>query len=204
MLGRRLVVAAVALCLLTCAAAQSSSVYAKGLSVGKIQLNVEEKAGPPVLVPNSPVTDNTVGSATTFILVCGMVGIFFAVFLFLQVRAISLTTHNESLQPLMVVSTSASDEELITVYETIKAGAQAFLWAEYQICFVFVAIFAVVILLLVSHSGTDATSSWDFNTGFLTALSFVVGNHPECKMCVCVYVCVYTHFRVATHTFRRN
>jgi H+-translocating diphosphatase len=61
------------------------------------------------------------------------------------------------------------------VYETIKAGARAFLWAEYQICFVFVAVFAVVILLLVSHSGTDATSSWDFNTGFLTALSFVVG-----------------------------
>jgi H+-translocating diphosphatase len=36
-------------------------------------------------------------------------------------------------------------------------------------------VFAVVILLLVSHSGTDATSSWDVNTGFLTALSFVVG-----------------------------
>jgi hypothetical protein len=35
-----------------------------------------------------------VGSATMFILVCGMIGIFFAIFLFLQVRAISLTTHN--------------------------------------------------------------------------------------------------------------
>jgi len=33
----------------------------------------------------------------------------------------------------MVVSTSASDEELITIYETIKAGARAFLWAEYQV-----------------------------------------------------------------------
>merc|ERR1719329_1190006 len=175
MAGRQLLVAAVALCLLVCAAAQSSPVYAEGLTVGKIQLNVNVQLAAAPVDPPLPPGDSTVLSASTFIFVCGTVGIIFAIFLFLQVRAISLNTQSESLQPLMVVSTSASDEELITIYETIKAGARAFLWAEYQICFVFVAVFAVVILVLVSHGGSEVTSSWDFNTGFLTALSFVIG-----------------------------
>ncbi|EKX46666.1 hypothetical protein GUITHDRAFT_162896 [Guillardia theta CCMP2712] len=65
-----------------------------------------------------------------------------------------------------------SDEELITIYETIRAGARAFLWAEYQICFIFVAGFSVLILLMVSHTNTNG---WDFTVGGLTALSFIVG-----------------------------
>jgi hypothetical protein len=88
-------------------------VYATELSVGKIQLNVEEKLAGQEPVPLSLHRQHTVGSAKIFILVCGTIGIFVAIFLFLQVRAISLTTHNESLKPLMVVSTSTSDQELI-------------------------------------------------------------------------------------------
>jgi hypothetical protein len=56
---------------------------------------VEEKLAKPV--PNSPFTDSTVGSATRFILVYCLIGIFFARFLFVRVRSISLTTHNENL-----------------------------------------------------------------------------------------------------------
>ena len=36
-------------------------------------------------------------------------------------------------------------------------------------------VFAVVIVLLVSHNGANATASWDLSAGCLTALSFVVG-----------------------------
>jgi len=39
---------------------------------------------------------------------------------------------SDDMQPL--VSHTASDQELITIYETIRAGARAFLWAEYQVC----------------------------------------------------------------------
>ena len=53
--------------------------YATGLSVGKIQLNVEEKLAGQEPVPNSPFTDNTVGSAKMFIIVCCTIGIFFAI-----------------------------------------------------------------------------------------------------------------------------
>ncbi len=36
-------------------------------------------------------------------------------------------------------------------------------------------VFAVVIVLLVSHNGANATAAWDLSAGCLTALSFVVG-----------------------------
>jgi hypothetical protein len=39
--------------------------------------------------------------------------------------------HADDMQPL--VSHTASDEELFSIYETIRAGARAFLWAEYQV-----------------------------------------------------------------------
>jgi hypothetical protein len=38
-----------------------------------------------------------------------------------------------------------------------------------------VVVFAVVIVLLVSHNGANATAAWDLSAGCLTALSFVVG-----------------------------
>ena len=37
----------------------------------------------------------------------------------------------DDMQPLR--SNSASDQELIAIYETIREGAKAFLWAEYKV-----------------------------------------------------------------------
>lgn len=34
---------------------------------------------------------------------------------------------------------------------SVRSGAKAFLWAEYQICFIFIAGFGIVIFILVSH-----------------------------------------------------
>jgi len=111
-----------------------------------------------------------------FVFTCGAVGILFSLFLFWNVSLVSLQSQPDDMQPL--VSHTASDEELITIYETIRAGARAFLWAEYQICAIFVAIFSVIIVVLVSHTGGSTASGasvWDFKSGLLTALSFVVG-----------------------------
>jgi len=127
----------------------------------------------PVSAPPNIDGDATVVQASMFVFSCGIIGILFSLFLFWNVSMVSLKTQPDDLQPL--VGHAASDDELITIYETIRAGARAFLWAEYKICAIFVAIFSVIIVVLVSHSGTNATSAWDFNSGFLTALSFVVG-----------------------------
>jgi len=171
--------AALALCLLAYASAQSSPVRASGVAVGKIELVVPEVivlAGTEDPAPN-PIpdsgADSSVSSASLFVFSCGAIGVLFALFLFFNVSAISLQSKPDDMQPL--VSHTASDEELFSIYETIRAGARAFLWAEYQICFMFVVVFGVLIMLLVSHSGNNVTAAWDFKAGFLTALSFVIG-----------------------------
>jgi len=91
------------------------------------------------------------------------------------VSQISLTQETEE-QSLLVKSEKESDEELVVIYETIQEGAKAFLWAEYQICFLFIAVFSVLILLLCSHGNApDGATVWNWHIGGLTALSFIIG-----------------------------
>mmetsp|Transcript_39001 Transcript_39001/g.92086 ORF Transcript_39001/g.92086 Transcript_39001/m.92086 type:complete len:904 (-) Transcript_39001:148-2859(-) len=118
--------------------------------------------------PKPAAGDDTTLMADIFIFTCGFIGILFAIFLFMCVSAISLGSGRDEERSL---TGGGSDEELVTIYETIREGAKAFLWAEYQICFIFVVAFGFIIFILVSHSG----ASWDFSAGGLTALSFVVG-----------------------------
>ena len=54
------------------------------------------------------------------------------------------------------------------VYERIEEGAEAFLSAEYEICFRFCIAFSLMILVLISWGQT-------FGQGFLTAISFLLG-----------------------------
>lgn len=73
-------------------------------------------------------------------------------------------------------SNKESDEELKEIYETIREGAQSFLWAEYQICFIFIAVFGLLILVLTSRvSDEEGNGVWEWNIGALTATSFLVG-----------------------------
>jgi Na+/H+-translocating membrane pyrophosphatase len=76
----------------------------------------------------------------------------------------------------LVASNKESDEELKEIYETIREGAQSFLWAEYQICFIFIAVFGLLILVLTSRvSDAEGNGVWEWNIGALTATSFLVG-----------------------------
>mmetsp|Transcript_53393 Transcript_53393/g.141543 ORF Transcript_53393/g.141543 Transcript_53393/m.141543 type:complete len:905 (+) Transcript_53393:30-2744(+) len=126
-------------------------------------------------IPDGPADSKA--HADSFIFITGVIGILFAFFLYFTVARISLTAHDEdSERGSLTQSTKASDEELIVIYETIREGAKDFLFSEYKICFIFVAIFSVLICLLVSHT-TDATgaSVWDFKTGIHTTIAFIVG-----------------------------
>jgi Na+/H+-translocating membrane pyrophosphatase len=74
----------------------------------------------------------------------------------------ALATHHGKHSPRKEV------EMLREVYEAISAGAEAFLFAEYSICALFVAITSLIIFALIS---------WSQNTtlAFLTSAAFVLG-----------------------------
>jgi Na+/H+-translocating membrane pyrophosphatase len=66
--------------------------------------------------------------------------------------------------------------QLIEIYNTINEGAQSFLWAEYKICFIFIALFGTLILVLTSRvSNSSGEGEWKWNIGAYTATSFVIG-----------------------------
>jgi H(+)-translocating pyrophosphatase len=64
----------------------------------------------------------------------------------------------------------ATTARLQEIYEAIYEGAESFLRAEYTVCFWFIIVFAVVILVLVSWG-----TGWDFARGLFTAISFLLG-----------------------------
>jgi len=70
--------------------------------------------------------------------------------------------------------TGGNDEETLKrleeIYTAIVEGAESFLRAEYQVCLIFILLFSVVILVLVSWG-----TGWDAARGFFTAISFLLG-----------------------------
>lgn len=66
------------------------------------------------------------------------------------------------------------DEEktarLREIYQSIYEGAESFLRAEYYVCFWFVAVFAVLVLVLVTWG-----TGWNWVRGTFTAISFLLG-----------------------------
>jgi len=140
-------------------------------------------AGQAVAVSNGTITPEhkedlhpeMKSSADAFIYTCGLIGVCFASFLFFIISRISIRGSDSGDTESLLSTSRASDDEMEAIYETIRAGARAFLWAEYQICFIFIAFFAVVIFALVSHTHGPEGSAWDFDAGGLTAVTFVVG-----------------------------
>ena len=57
---------------------------------------------------------------------------------------------------------------MLQLYVAIRDGAKAFLWAEYKICFIFIAVFGLIVFLLVGSGG-----SW--TQGAFSFVSFAVG-----------------------------
>jgi len=129
--------------------------------------------------PNTGGDDSTT-NASMVIFVCGFIGLAFAYYLFSQVSQISLDTQasSEDGKGLREISDDEknSDEELKAIYEVIREGAKSFLWAEYKICFIFLAGFGFLVLVLTSHVSDEAGKGvWKWNIGSKTAFSFLVG-----------------------------
>mmetsp|Transcript_53765 Transcript_53765/g.79902 ORF Transcript_53765/g.79902 Transcript_53765/m.79902 type:complete len:882 (-) Transcript_53765:167-2812(-) len=154
------------------------------------------------------VATNMDTASVIVVVACGVVGIVFAVALLLCVKAIKLTDdeapdHQTALLDKSDPDSGESQDEsvmgkMVNIYSIIQRGAKAFLWAEYKLCFIFIAIFGAVVGVLVSHSGSvnaaaqagnfsqnftvgpssdpyDMDSQWHGMAGGLTCASFVVG-----------------------------
>jgi len=118
----------------------------------------------------APVKDIIVdGKTTGFLVAAGIFGILFAYFQFTQVAKIKL---GEGVTMQTQLLTNESNSTLIEIYEAIREGARSFLAAEYKVCALFIVVFGILILVLTSYTGE---SGWNFSSGGLTALSFVLG-----------------------------
>ena len=137
--------------------------------------------------PNGTKTKKVGGAndSNMIIFVTGAIGILFAFFQNYLVMSIPLTLTrvkgNSSLQNnfqernnLLANGTDYDDNlemktlELRSIFDTIREGASAFLWAEYKICFLFIVLFGALVLGLVAKGS-------DMQQGTLTALSFAIG-----------------------------
>jgi H+-translocating diphosphatase len=111
-------------------------------------------------------------SATGLIFLAGGVALVWALINFVVISRIQIraTSTNES----TALSGGDIDEEttnrLVEIYEAIYEGAESFLRAEYKVCVIFVAAFAVLIFVLVSWG-----TGWDMARGSFTAVSFLLG-----------------------------
>merc|ERR1711865_90195 len=136
------------------------------------------------------------GAATIIIVLASIVGMVFAVYQYMQVAAVSLEkpAGGDASESLMTMEQDMYDE-LAYIYELVRKGANAFLMAEYTLCFIFIAVFGLIVLVLTAYVNTSSVDyfnaraadgtkgfvghydgqSFDWSVGALTAISFAVG-----------------------------
>ena len=111
-------------------------------------------------------------SATGLIIIAGVVALIWAFTQFLFIARIEIRADHagESTSIVGGANDEATTLRLIEIYTAIYEGAESFLRAEYFVCFWFVALFSLVILILVSWG-----TGWDMARGIFTTLSFLLG-----------------------------
>jgi H(+)-translocating pyrophosphatase len=98
------------------------------------------------------------------------------------------------------VKTKTAQEVLEDVYNAVRAGADAFLMAEYKIVFVFLFFFGIVILILVSHVGSKDGQTGDFrwaDGGFSSLIFFIGGSTSVLSGWIGMKVAVFSNARTA-------
>lgn len=128
-------------------------------------------------------TDNK--QINIFLLVAGFLGLAFAGFLFTRVKAIptqldekgpdreldhvELLDDGDEGPPKSIADINST---LLEIYAAVWEGADGFLMAEYRVCLIFVVVFEVILIIMVSHTNS---SSFEWKIGGLTGVSFFVG-----------------------------
>jgi Na+/H+-translocating membrane pyrophosphatase len=97
-----------------------------------------------------------------FVTLSGIVGIAWAIYNYMKLKEIDLggEAHDEEIkQPL-----NSKHPGVVEIGMIIKEGANAFIWSEYKICFVFIILMGAVVFFCV-----DQAKTW------YTTIAFVVG-----------------------------
>ena len=112
----------------------------------------------------------SIGSTSTIILVGGGIALLWAFLQFTFIAATKVSAHASEPDEKSLINRGVESQtaKLKEIYMAISDGAEAFLRAEYSICGIFVAVFAVVVFLLI-------TWGQSVGEGFLTTLSFILG-----------------------------
>lgn len=135
---------------------------------------------------------------TALIIPAGIVGILFAGYLFQQVSAVNLSGGGSDERTALRGEDEEKMKNLVTIYGYIREGANAFLFAEYRICGVFIVIFGTIVLVATSRvpAATGGGSTWDWKVGGLTCASFVTGAVTSIiSGYIGMYVAVYSNAR---------
>lgn len=113
-------------------------------------------------------------SATNFIFLAVATALLWAVLQYfviskIEVKSSASSGDSETAGLLSQEDADAQTKTLQSIHKAITDGAESFLSAEYKYCFIFVAVFSVIVFVLVSWGSSSA------QRGFFTALSFVLG-----------------------------
>ena len=113
-----------------------------------------------------------------FILTAVIVGAVMAVYQYSRVAAVQVDgsgADSELPSAAMLDGTTGASlnnpdttKRLLEIHAAIEEGAKSFLWAEYKICFAFIAVFGLIVFLLVGSGGTWTQGAFSF-------VSFAVG-----------------------------
>eukprot|EP01047_Picozoa_sp_COSAG01_P077551 COSAG01_NODE_14008_length_1508_cov_6.591909_1_plen_344_part_10 len=143
-------------------------------------------------------------SAMVLVVLSSLIGLIFAAFLYRKVSSIALPTADgnwskTSANQDKINVTDQQGIKLIEIYNEIIAGAEAFLWAEYSRCALFLAGFGSIVFFAVAFGGStkNEDGAWDWQDGALTAGSFVIGG-------VTSIVCGYIGMMVAVESNGRT
>ena len=157
--------------------------------------------------PSGGVAENaTVNGSLLYpcliIFICGAIGLAFASYLFYEVSQIQVKP-SDDLKDGSPEKTSAN--EVYAIYQTIQDGAQSFLWAEYQYCFIFIAVFSVLIFVIVSFQNEGGHAVFVAKIGAITASAFLVGGLTSILSgYIGMMVAVYSNARTTISAQKEN
>jgi inorganic pyrophosphatase len=130
----------------------------------------------------------TDGDVTTVVVVSGIMGILFACFQFWKVSQTAVDPDSDQykseyrqLDDSNSASGSNRDEEakrasqLFKIYGQITEGANAFLFAEYRICAVFLVVFGLLVFVLTAKGLAVSGTTFNWTAGGLSCVAFLVG-----------------------------
>ena len=133
-------------------------------------------------------------AAPALIIVTGLIGIAFSVFLLKLVSSIALdvASNNEppvGSEPINGADVAEQNARLLELYAAITTGANAFLRSEYKLCGIFIVLAFPAMSVLIAW-GDKEDGKWEWKNGWLSGVSFVVG-------AITSIVCGYIGMRVA-------